>query len=342
MEKLSGSQKCRIAIVLLILINVGYAGGQEPSFDEKRSLIQPQKGILSNSSYPLKIQTYDGSDEITHPDALCFERPWKDYRFWMTATPYPGSNSAFENPSIFVSNDGVNWSVPEGASNPIAKPPANTYLSDPDIIYHPSYGLRVYDRLVDESHNRIFFVESKDGRKWTRPVESIAVPNHYLISPAIIALNSQYLMYSVKLSDDHKTTTVERRKSEDGIAWSQPEIVSVLYARDKLIWHLDAAYVPMRKEFWLLFYSYPSAALYLAVSKDGLKFETLPIPLLTGREEPGAWNSGIYWDSGLYRSTFCVNEQSELLLWYTGTKAPASWHIGFIKTDLRTIDPYIR
>ena len=147
-------------------------------------------------------------------------------------------------------------------------------------------------------------------------------------------------MYSVKLSGD-RTTIVERRKSKDGIKWSSPENVAVLNAKDNVIWHIDAAYVPTRKEFWLLFYSYPSAFLYLAVSRDGLRFNTLPVPLLTGSEDSNAWNQGVYWDSGLYRSTFLVSNKGEFLLWYTGTKAKTSSHIGFIRADLRKILPYI-
>jgi hypothetical protein len=302
----------------------------------------PLQGILANSPEPLSISTYDGSGQITHPDVVSFDKPWNGFRHWMAATPYPERDASYENPSLFVSNDGINWSVPEGVSNPVAKPPANAYLSDPDIIYRPSFGLRLYYRLVDKSHNRILFIQSKNGREWTAPVETVAVPNHHLISPAVTALKTQYVMYSVKLLDNGRDTIVERRKSKDGIRWSSPETVSVLGSRDKTIWHLDASFLPERKEFWLLFYSYPSGSLYLAVSKDGLRFRTLPVPLLTGREKPDAWDRGTYWDSGLYRSTFQVNGKGEFLLWYTGTQPKTSSHIGFIKAKMSRIVSFIR
>ncbi|HXX53549.1 MAG TPA: hypothetical protein VEI28_03155 [Thermodesulfovibrionales bacterium] len=326
------SQKFTMRIVIVLLMFIG--------LESELFSISLQQGILSNSPSPLKIPTYDGSGQITHPDVISFEFPWNNYIHWMVATPYPDRNAAHENPSIFASNDGKNWSVPAGISNPIARPPANAYLSDPDIVYHPSYGIRVYYRLVDESNNRIFFIQSSDGRKWTQPVETIAVPNHQLISPAVIVRENQYIMYSVKLSGNNNTR-VERRRSKDGIKWRLPEDVTVLNVKDDIIWHIDASYVPIRKEFWLLFYSYPSSFLYLAVSKDGLRFNTLPVPLLAGSEEPKAWKQGVFWDSGLYRSTFQVSRKGEFLLWYTGTKAPADSHIGFVKADLRKILPYI-
>ncbi len=360
----------------------------------------------------------------------------------MVATPYPGQNAAYENPSIFASNDGVNWSPPKGVSNPIARPAqdsyaygssdfrvdefvkgisvkrlcrvvggdgytfktaeptdsidwlnallqepglydhiaekkkplrpsehierlyatyhetrrgedlkalnrsvleefypqetpiSHTYLSDPDVAFCPLHGLRVYYRLVEESCNRIFFIESKNGHDWTQPVETIAVPSHHLISPALVTRGTQYVMYSVKLSDDQRDTAVERRESEDGIEWASPEIVSILDTDEKA-WHLDGVYIAVRKEFWLLFYGYPSRRLYLAVSKDGLRFNTLPVPLLMGREDANA-----SWDSGLYRSTFQISGD-DFLLWYTGTKGTAS-HIGFTKADLHKITALIR
>ena len=67
----------------------------------------------------LNIPTYDGSGQGVHPDVYYNANGWNGYRYWMAVTPYPGGNAAYENPSIVVSNDNVNWIVPPGLSNPI-------------------------------------------------------------------------------------------------------------------------------------------------------------------------------------------------------------------------------
>ena len=66
---------------------------------------------------------YIGS-ELVHPDVLHVPSGWSGYEYWMAVTPYPGSDSRFENPSIYASHDGETWVTPAGASNPITRPRA--------------------------------------------------------------------------------------------------------------------------------------------------------------------------------------------------------------------------
>jgi hypothetical protein len=315
-----------LVIIVVILAAIFFVIKPETIFSETL-----RKTILSNSPIPLTIPTYDGSGQMTHPDILFFSAPWKGFRYWMVGTPYPDENSSYENPSVFVSKDAVNWTVPNGLSNPLVKPAvANSYLSDPDIIYHRSFGIRVYYRMVDEDYNRIFFIESKNGKDWTQPAEIITLPNHQIISPAVTRYNLRYAMYSVKLLDNNTSTIVERRFSKDGINWSSPATVTV-YNMNEVIWHLDVQYVSARKEFWLLMLCYPSSSLYVAISKDGLHFKASSIPLISESENPDAWDG-----YSLYRSTFRVTTTGDFFLWYAGEKGIES-HIGFIKTRLKNI-----
>ncbi len=55
----------------------------------------------------MSLATYDGSGEVTHPDGLRI-RKGDLSRFWMIATPYPGSYEKLENPSIGRSPVGLN------------------------------------------------------------------------------------------------------------------------------------------------------------------------------------------------------------------------------------------
>lgn len=74
--------------------------------------------FFPNAAEPLLIPTYvEDSDETCHPDVLYFENGWNGWNYWMSHTPYPNSNVAFENPSIVVSNDGLTWVEPNGIVN---------------------------------------------------------------------------------------------------------------------------------------------------------------------------------------------------------------------------------
>jgi hypothetical protein len=282
-------------------------------------------GILANSLSPLNIPTYEGSGEITHPDILVFTKPWNGYLYWLAATPYPGRNERFENPSVFVSNDGIGWTVPEGLKNPIAGPPPSGHLSDPDIIYLKEAGIRVYYRWTDGTHEKIFSIMSGDGRKWSRPVEIIAGLEGEIVSPSVSVKGSIYYMFSVNAGG--KTPVVEMRKSQDGLKWSEAKIAEIPYSEEK-IWHIDVGYIESRREFWMLSLRYPSSSLYLSISKDGQRFHNLVSPLLTKSADNNAWDG-----YGLYRSTFHITDGGEFLLWYAGMKNNAS-RIGFIRSTV--------
>ena len=80
--------------------------------------------------------TYDGSGQVTHPSVVDMGGLWNGYRWWLADTPYPNGNDDYENPSIWGSNDRINWSVPSGLTNPIAPMPSGTgFNSDVDLVW---------------------------------------------------------------------------------------------------------------------------------------------------------------------------------------------------------------
>lgn len=85
------------------------------------------------------IPTYDGSNQTTHPKVLYFENGFNGYKYWMVSTPYPSLDAYYENPSITVSNNGIDWTSPKGIKNPVSGYPNiyrdDSYYSDPYMIY---------------------------------------------------------------------------------------------------------------------------------------------------------------------------------------------------------------
>lgn len=72
-----------------------------------------------------------------HPSLVSFKTPWFGFKYWCLYTPYPQSNSAFENPCLVASNDLVNWVVPNRIQNPIDQPSALTsdYMRDTHLYF---------------------------------------------------------------------------------------------------------------------------------------------------------------------------------------------------------------
>lgn len=88
--------------------------------------------------------TYDGSGAVTHPSVVDMGRRWNGYRWWLADTPYDGQEEPLENPSIWGSNDRINWEVPDGLTNPIDPwpggedgRPSTAFNSDVELVWDP-------------------------------------------------------------------------------------------------------------------------------------------------------------------------------------------------------------
>jgi len=61
-------------------------------------------GTLKNYDSFLNISTYDGSNKLVHPCMIYNAIGWNVYKYLMSMTPYPYTNSYYENPSMWYSN----------------------------------------------------------------------------------------------------------------------------------------------------------------------------------------------------------------------------------------------
>ena len=279
----------------------------------------------------LAVETYDGSGQAVHPDHVWLPAGWKDATQALLATPYPFGSASFENPSFYAGVDGDSWFVPAGLTNPIVRP-SSGYLSDPDALYDPASGkILVYYRQVT-SENRIWLTRSSDGVRWDEPELVASAPNHEIISPTVVRrAPTDWLMWSVNAGSEGCTsasTTVELRRSTDGVHWSTAEPVS-LDQPEGFAWHLDVEWIPSRNEYWAV---YPlktagdctTRALYFATSPDGIHWTTYPSPLRSRGAIPEMMDV-------VYRSTIDYDATSdEVTLWYSGASYNGTayvWHL---------------
>jgi hypothetical protein len=315
---------------------VGDLAGLDTAFARTERAAQVQFAAVVDESatdglMALDLDTYDGSGQAVHPDHSWLPPGWPDATQALVVTPYPFGNANFENPSLYTAIGGEGWTVPAGLTNPIARP-ATGYFSDPDMLYDPeSRELLVYFRQVTDE-NRILLTRSSDGVHWSAPILVASAPNHEIISPTVVRRGpTEWLMWSVNAGSagcTSSSTTVELRRSNDGVHWSAAEPVS-LDQPEGFAWHLDVEWIPSRNEYWAV---YPlktpgdctTRALYFATSPDGVEWTTYPSALRTRAAIPEMMDV-------VYRSSIDYDAASdEVTIWYSGAAydgAAYVWHL---------------
>jgi len=251
-------------------------------------------------------------------------RKWHQHRYWIAATPYPGGDAQYENPSIFAGSSVRELMVPEGAVNPLFRPQPRAYLSDPDMVYDPELDeLRMYYRQVTLDADQLYMATSRDGVHWGTPKLSLNAGHYRMISPSIVRESSgAWRMWGVnagpygcqaRLPD----LSLDQRRSTDGITWGAAEAVQ-LRIPGRVPWHWDVQYVAAKGEYWALIAAYPDGrgcaqtAVYFARSADGTSWNVSPTPLLDVNEfEPVR--------DLVYRSTFHYHPGSDVVsVWFSG------------------------
>lgn len=273
----------------------------------KKIINEKRKKLLDGEIYSkeLDIKTFDGSGSLTHPSALYFENGFNGYKFWMAFTPYDNDRVDLENPCIIVSNDGINWEVPEKIKNPllkiIEKQKPLKYYNDPFLIYTDKLELWYRYTIEDkEFKNYIYRICSKDGISWSEPELIIDDNNSYYMSLSIVKKDNQYYMYYFDID-----YYLHMRSSKDLINWGKEVKVNV-NDFDGQFWHGEVRLV--ENNFELLFMD-RNYNLYFAFSKDGKNFkDTKSLKLYYEPEEH------FYKNKHLYKSSF-LNINNKLYLY---------------------------
>jgi hypothetical protein len=269
----------------------------------------------------LALTTPDGSGQTVHPDYVAMPGWWAFGHQYLLITPYPFGNAGFENPSIYTGSTPAAWTAPPGVSNPIVRP-GHGYLSDPDVVAVPETNeLWVYYRQV-WSKNEIYVVRSADGVTFSAPRLVASADNHDIVSPTVVRRGpSDWLMWSVKsgVGCSASTTSVELRRSTNGLDWSAPRTVALTQGGTISPWHIDVQWIPSRNEFWAVYNGKTpggctTAALFIATSADGVTWTTYPSPILTRGASPELADV-------VYRSTFAYDPGRDVIdFWYSGAK----------------------
>ena len=337
-----------LVLMMMLLACGGVAGpitSGAPATPTPGTISHPDH--LANAAAPLRTPTFDGSGQAVHPAIVEFAESWHGYKHWMAMTPYPYSDKKLEDPSILASNDGLQWHVPPGLTNPVVRPDS-AFLADPDLFYdEASDELWLYYIQQNVSGNtQLLRTVSSDGAHWSSPQLVLLQPDYRLVSPAIVKSGDTYWMWYVNahaVGSCATSTQVEYRTSKDGENWSAPTRAALEPAPGYHIWHIDVIAVPSTSEYWMLQSSIPNGThcadrteLAFATSGDGVNWTTFPKIALA----PG---SG--WDnSHIYRSTLLYDPARDLLrVWYSGRNASTrEWGIAYTEASYTKFREWLR
>jgi hypothetical protein len=277
--------------------------------------------IPFNDIRVLDIPTYDGTGQVVHPDYVRTPAGLFAASHHLAITPYANSEASRENPSHFIGERPDQWTLEPGAPNPVVNPTGG-YLSDPDLLFLPESGeLWMYYRHVP-GDNFIYVIRSRDGIRWTRPVEVIHRPAHEVISQTVVRrAPGDWWMWAVnagKTGCASPSTTIEVRRSTDGLTWTEAQPVA-LDQQDLFAWHLEVQWIPSRNEFWALYNvkrngGCATPALFLATSPDGYTWTPLAAPVIIRGRIPEFADI-------VYRSTLEYDPVSDAItFWYSGAR----------------------
>lgn len=309
--------------------------------------------MLPNAPDYLCTPTYDGSGQVVHPSLIDFWLEyglpsWGGYRFWMAITPYPNGDDAYENPSLLVSQDGLNWSFPFGIPNPLdVKPgtrcsdPAN-YNSDPDLIFDPLHQcLVLYWRETKvNAFERIWSIRIHENRLIGPKILGLFEPfpeDTLIMSPSVWRKSeSEWFMWTC---NGHK---IFMYTSNDGLAWGNRTECSLDFKNktmeENFPWHLSVKpnYLNQRLEFFICGSSnrQKMRLWYAQASMNDLTKFIAPSDdfVLVPSQNPLGWDNDM-----IYRSAFTFENIEGLPyyhVWYSARSREGKWHLGYTEGSL--------
>jgi len=216
---------------------------------EYRSLSEEPKDTIwklpCNKLFQLDIPTYDGSGQAVHPSIL--RRPNSPW-FMMAFTPYTDTNDKVENPSVLISDTGLDFHEERAGINPLVGTPEFDHNNDPDLFYRDGkYGI-FYLETMRPNYQTLFVLESNDRIYWKRQEvcrwDLNKTKNFFMLSPKYMELEGKEFVFYVN-RDAEGGYAVEC----SGLGFTETRKVLIPGLKE-YPWHIDI--IPSGEAFYML------------------------------------------------------------------------------------------
>ena len=288
----------------------------------------------------LSINTYDGSNQVVHPDIIFSEE-----NIYLAITPYPNYNDKFENPCLYTSKDGLTFY--EYGINPLIPAPPYDHNCDPDIFFDEHNKICIYyvETMRPDSNNVILL--EQDGTlsfsKKTILNYKSATRVPFIVSPSIIKSRTSYFMFFVSSVRNSKFILLNDGKDDDYYrieyivtdtlhSWNKNDAkrIDINLPNNYTPWHLDilknnSSYYLLINGFYGVFKDSDFSVL-LARSDDLIHWSVCEEVL----------NNNNILDKKIkhvYRSTGLINGD-KMVIWYSYVTVDRIWKLGVKKITL--------
>ena len=322
-----------VALVLILISAWSSGGDRKDTSRSNKSLFMELNKIATGKTRIIEIPTYDGSNQVVHPDILI-----KDNKFYLVITPYPYGNHNYENPSLFVSRNGIEFHPPKGVLNPIVRKPAYGHNDDPDILFNSKKQMfyLYYLETRRYNHQYVVLLNSIDGINWSKTniIEYyFRKADPFIVSPAVIMRDKHYKMFYVDITKiPHKIRYI---KSSDGKKWNKnkPYGIHIDYPYFFSPWHINI--FEHNGKYYMLLNGYKGIFwhkqdLHLAVSDNLIDWHFIKEPIVSS-------SKAFYNSTRIYRSTGLIHN-NHLFVWFSFRTQDKRWHLGVKKISLANLN----
>lgn len=208
--------------------------------------LDPINELPFEKFFRLNIPTYDGSGQAVHPSLLVRSdgRPGDTSpRFILSFTPYTDTDDRVENPSIVVSDDGLNFREEKQGLNPLVPAPEKDHNDDPDLFCHEGKYCILYLETIRPEKQSLVLLKSTDRIRWEKKIlhqENLGSGSGcFMLSPKYLEKDGiSYLFYVNRDASDGYRIEYVIGKDLYSLDFAHRNAVAVSNL-EELPWHLD-------------------------------------------------------------------------------------------------------
>jgi hypothetical protein len=298
-------------------------------FFKTRGLPASLETLIPQKRYPLRIPTYEKSYQAVHPDLLVSAN---GPPFILSCTPYPFSLDVFENPSVFVSSNGISFAEEFPGINPLAPAPPFDHNDDPDLFWYKGAFHILYLETLRPEKQHLALLSSAGRKTWVKKIlhtAYLAAGGPFMLSPAFFQGErfGSRIYYVAKKEGGNTIEYVSVPELPDTAAFT-PDFSArrgiSLDMGHQEPWHIDLIGDANGGVYMLICCvtrrrKADTYGLYIARGTDGASWEWSPKPVLLNA----------------YRSSGFIREGDLYVYYSRQTPYFGAWELGVVRLPLK-------